>query len=43
LDRRLGGLQCRSGRYGEVRILFPTGTRNPIPQMTTYLIEIELK
>jgi hypothetical protein len=29
LDRRLGGPQSRSGRYGEVKILDPTGTRTP--------------
>jgi hypothetical protein len=27
LDRRLGGLQNLSGRYGEVKILDPAGTR----------------
>jgi hypothetical protein len=27
LDRRLRGLQSRSGRHGEVKILTPTGTR----------------
>jgi hypothetical protein len=27
LDRRLGGSQSRSGRYGEVKILDPTGAR----------------
>jgi hypothetical protein len=26
LDKRLGGPQCRSGGYGEVKILDPTGT-----------------
>jgi hypothetical protein len=31
LDRRLGGPLRRSGRYGEVKILGPTGTRNPPP------------
>jgi hypothetical protein len=29
--RRLGGPQGRSGRYGEVKILYPTGTRTPAP------------
>jgi hypothetical protein len=29
--RRLGGLQSRSGRYGEVKIFYPTGTRTPAP------------
>jgi hypothetical protein len=29
LDRRLGGPQSRSGQYGEVKILDPTGTRTP--------------
>jgi hypothetical protein len=27
--RRLGGPQSRSGRYGEVHIFYPTGTRTP--------------
>jgi hypothetical protein len=27
--RRLGGPQSRSGRYGEVKIFYPTGTRTP--------------
>jgi hypothetical protein len=31
LDRRLGGPQSRPGSYGEVKILGPTGTRNPTP------------
>jgi hypothetical protein len=31
LDRRLGGPQSRSGRRGEQKILYPTGTRNPTP------------
>jgi hypothetical protein len=30
-DRRLGGPQSRSGRYGEVKILGLTGTRTPTP------------
>jgi hypothetical protein len=29
--RRLGGPQSRSGRYGEVKIFDPTGTRTPAP------------
>jgi hypothetical protein len=29
--RRLGGPQSRSGRYGEVTISYPTGTRTPAP------------
>jgi hypothetical protein len=29
LDKRLVGPQSRSGRYGEVKILDPTGTRTP--------------
>jgi hypothetical protein len=33
LDRRLGGPQSRSGRYGEAKILDPTGTRTPTPRM----------
>jgi hypothetical protein len=32
LDRRLGGPQSRSGRFGEVKIIDPTGTRTPTPQ-----------
>jgi hypothetical protein len=32
LDRRLSGLQTPSGRYGEVKILDPTGTRTPTPR-----------
>jgi hypothetical protein len=32
LDRRLGGLQSRSGRCGEQKILDPTGTRTPTPR-----------
>jgi hypothetical protein len=27
----LGGPQSRSGRYGEVKIFDPTGTRTPAP------------
>jgi hypothetical protein len=33
-DRRLGGPQSRSGRYGEVKILDPTGIRTPTPPST---------
>jgi hypothetical protein len=29
LDSKLGGPHRRSGRYGEVKILDPTGTRTP--------------
>jgi hypothetical protein len=29
--RRLGGPQSRSGRYGEVKIFYPTGTLTPSP------------
>jgi hypothetical protein len=29
--RSLGGPQSRSGRYGEVNIFYPTGTRTPPP------------
>jgi hypothetical protein len=29
LYRRLGGPQSRSGQHGEVKILYPTGTRTP--------------
>jgi hypothetical protein len=29
--RRLGGPQSLSGRYGEVTIFYPTGTRTPPP------------
>jgi hypothetical protein len=31
--RRLGGAQSRSGRYGEVNIFDPTGTRTPAPPL----------
>jgi hypothetical protein len=30
--RRFGRPQSRSGRYGEVKNFYPTGTRNPAPQ-----------
>jgi hypothetical protein len=33
LDRRLGGPQSRSGRFGEEKILHPTGTRNCDPSV----------
>jgi hypothetical protein len=29
--KRLGGPQSRSGRYGEVKIFYPTGTQTPAP------------
>jgi hypothetical protein len=29
--RRLGGPQSRSGRYGKVKICYPTETRTPAP------------
>jgi hypothetical protein len=29
--RRLGGSQSRSGRYGEVKMFYLTGTRTPAP------------
>jgi hypothetical protein len=29
--RRLGGPQSRSGRYGEVKIFYPTGNQTPAP------------
>jgi hypothetical protein len=32
LDRKLGGPQSRSERYGEVKILDPIGTRTRTPQ-----------
>jgi hypothetical protein len=28
---RLGGPQSQSGRYGEVKIIYPTGTQTPTP------------
>jgi hypothetical protein len=31
LDRRLGGPQSLSGRFGEVKILTPIGTWTPTP------------
>jgi hypothetical protein len=31
-DRRLGGLESRSGRLGGEKILVPTGTRTPTPR-----------
>jgi hypothetical protein len=41
LDMRLGGPQSRSGRYGEITILDPTGalTRNP-PSSSPYPVAI---
>jgi hypothetical protein len=35
LNKRLGGTQSRSGRYEEVDILDPTGTRTPPPQSSS--------
>jgi hypothetical protein len=35
LDRRLRGLQSRSGRRGEEKVLDPTGTRTPIPRSSS--------
>jgi hypothetical protein len=35
LDLRLGGPQSRSGRYGEEKILDPTGTRTPTPRSSS--------
>jgi hypothetical protein len=35
MDRRLGGPQSRSGQYGEVKILDPTGTRTPTSQSSS--------
>jgi hypothetical protein len=34
---RLGGPQSRSGRYGEVKIFYPTGTRTPSSPIPTEL------
>jgi hypothetical protein len=34
-DRRLGGPQSRSGRYGELSLLDPTGTRTPTPRSSS--------
>jgi hypothetical protein len=31
--RRLGGPQSRSGRYEELKIFYPTGTRTPPPRV----------
>jgi hypothetical protein len=28
---RLGGPQSQSGQYGEVKIIYPTGTQTPAP------------
>jgi hypothetical protein len=35
LDRRLSGLQGRSGRYGEVKILDRAGARTTIPRSSS--------
>jgi hypothetical protein len=35
LDSMLGGPQSRSGRFGEEKILEPTGTRTPNPQSSS--------
>jgi hypothetical protein len=35
LDRRLGGPQSRSGRFGEEKILDPSGTRTPTTQSSS--------
>jgi hypothetical protein len=35
LDRRLGGPQSQSGRYGEVKIRDPTGTRTLTPRSSS--------
>jgi hypothetical protein len=35
LDRMLGGPQGRSGRFAEVKILDPTGTRTPTPRSSS--------
>jgi hypothetical protein len=32
IGRRLGGLQRRSGHYGEVKCLYLTGSRTPTPR-----------
>jgi hypothetical protein len=32
MDRRLGGPQSWCGRFGEEKILDPTGTRTPTPR-----------
>jgi hypothetical protein len=32
LDKRPGRPQSQSVRYGEVKILYPTGTRTPTPR-----------
>jgi hypothetical protein len=34
LDRRLGGLQCWSGRCRDKKILYPTGTQTPTPRLS---------
>jgi hypothetical protein len=35
LDRRLGGPHSRSGRFGEEKILDPTGIRTPTPRSSS--------
>jgi hypothetical protein len=41
LDRRLGGPQSRSGRFGEQKIIDPTGTRTPTPRSSSpYIVAI---
>jgi hypothetical protein len=37
LDRRLGGPQSLSGRYGEVKILDPTGIQTPTPRSVQHV------
>jgi hypothetical protein len=34
-DTKLGGPQSLSGRYGEVKILYPTGIRTPTPRLSS--------
>jgi hypothetical protein len=36
-DKRLGGPQSQSARYGEVKILDPTGTQTPTPRSASLL------
>jgi hypothetical protein len=38
-DRRLGGPQSRSGRFGEEKILDPTGTRTATPQSSSQALD----
>jgi hypothetical protein len=35
MDMSLGGPQSRSGRFEEEKIIYPTGTRTPIPQASS--------